>query len=66
MSTWPQHAIDACKFLLYKPVSEDSTSDTRELRDWGMEWGECVDAFFVVMNGAGFPVSITLWEIGKA
>lgn len=60
MSMWPLHASDACEFLLYEPMDDNNVNEMRELRNWGIEWDECVDAFLATMKTAGFPVSTVL------
>ena len=65
-TNWPQHAIDAATFLVYKPTSdagdlgtsEEVTTVMRTSRCWGKEWGDCINAFFAFLMDAGFPVSV--------
>jgi len=45
-------------------MDEGTAGATRELRDWGIEWTKCVNAFLEILKAAGFPHPVSMASCG--
>jgi len=59
-SAWPEHATDAFNFLIYLDLGANGMDTTKALRDWGIEWRNCVDVFLKMFKAAGFPHPVSM------